>query len=121
MPRFQKHEHLLTPAQFQQVYDRRQSVADSIMIVYARENGLPYSRIGLSISKKYGGAVQRVRLRRLYREAFRLLKEELPVGLDFVLIPRGREEPTFASVRHSLVKLVRQVHKKIAKDVKAKE
>jgi ribonuclease P protein component len=116
MPTFRKHEHLLTPAQFQAVYDRRRSVSDSGMILYARENDFAYARIGFSVSKKYGGAVQRNRLRRLYREAFRLSKEALPTGLDLVLIPRTQQEPTLEDVRKSLVKLIKQVHKKMQKD-----
>lgn len=116
MPTFRKHEHLLKPAQFQAVYDRRRSVSDSGMILYALENGLAYSRVGLSVSKKYGGAVQRNRLRRLYREAFRLTKEQLPAGLDLVLIPRTQQEPTLEDVRKSLVKLIKQAHKKLEKD-----
>jgi ribonuclease P protein component len=116
VPTFRKHEHLLKPAQFQAVYDRRRSVADSEMILYARENDLAYTRVGFSVSKKYGGAVQRNRLRRLYREAFRLSKELLPTGLDLVLIPRTQQEPTFEDVRKSLAKLVKQAHKKLEKD-----
>lgn len=119
MPTFRKNEHLLKPAQFQAVYDRRRSASDSGMIVYARENGLDYARVGFSISKKYGGAVQRVRLRRLYREAFRLSKEQLPTGIDLVLIPRTQQEPTLADLRKALVKLAKQLHKKMEKDKKA--
>ena len=116
MPTFRKHEHLLTPADFQRVYDRRRSAADDGLIVYALENGRAWTRLGLSVSKKYGGAVGRTRLRRLYREAFRLLKEELPVGLDLVLIPRSREEPTLEGVKQSLARLVKQVHKKMLRE-----
>src|SRR5688572_19906212 len=116
MPTFRKHEHLLKPAQFQAVYDRRRSVSDSGMILYAKENGLAYSRVGFSVSRKYGGAVQRNRLRRLYREAYRLSKEMLPTGLDLVLIPRTQQEPTLEDLCKSLVKLVKQAHKKLAKD-----
>lgn len=116
MPTFRKHEHLLKPAQFQAVYDRRRSVSDSAMILYACENRLPYTRVGLSVSKKYGGAVQRNRLRRLYREAFRLNKELMPKGLDLVMIPRTQQEPTLEDVRKSLVKLIKQAHKKLEKD-----
>jgi ribonuclease P protein component len=116
MPTLSKHEHLRTPAEFKQVYDRRRSAANGEMIVYARQNGLPYSRIGLSVSRKYGGAVQRNRLRRLYREAFRHLKEQLPTGLDLVLIPRSQSEPAIAEVSKSLQSLVKQLHKKLLKE-----
>jgi ribonuclease P protein component len=116
MPTFRKHQHVLSPADFQRIYDRRKSAADADMIVYVKENGLAYTRLGLSVSRKYGGAVQRNRLRRLYREAFRLLKEELPLGLDLVLIPRTNAEPTLDGVKRSLAKLVKQAHKKLLRD-----
>src|SRR5882757_10810438 len=95
---FRPAEHLRRPADFRRVYDRRRSVSDSWLIVYACENGLPHLRLGLSVSRKYGGAVQRNRLRRLYREAFRLTRSQMPVGLDLVLIPRKPEEPPLSEL-----------------------
>jgi ribonuclease P protein component len=119
VPRFRPDEHLRRPADFQAVYDRRRSAADGTLVVYAKENGLPYSRVGLSVSKKFGGAVVRNRIRRLMREAYRLGKDELPTGFDLVLIPRAHEVYTLAGFRHSLVKLVPQAVKKIARDIEA--
>ena len=113
---FRPYERLKTTAQFQAVYDRRRSVSDAGLIVYALENGLPFTRIGLSVSRKYGGAVQRNRLRRLFREAFRLSKAELPTGLDLVLIPRNSQEPELEALRAALVRLVKQVAKKLERD-----
>ena len=113
---FRPHEHLRRPADFQLVYDRRRSASDAWLLVYARENELPYSRLGLSVSKKFGGAVQRNRLRRLYREAYRLTKAELPAGLDLILIPRRREPPALAILKEIVPKLVRQVMKRLAQD-----
>jgi ribonuclease P protein component len=113
---FRPHEHLRRPQDFQRVYDRRRSVSDPTLLVYACENGLPYARLGLSVSRKYGSAARRNRLRRLYREAFRLTRAELPTGLDLILIPRSGEEPTLEALRESLRKLVPQAARKLAKD-----
>src|SRR5438105_3696799 len=113
---FRPAEHLRRPSDFRRVYDRRRSVSDSWLIVYACENGLPHLRLGLSVSRKFGKAVQRNRLRRLYREAFRLTRAQMPVGLDLVLIPRRSEEPSLAMLTGALPKLVRQLARKIGQD-----
>ena len=113
---FRRAEHLRRPADFRRVYDRRRSASDGWLIVYACENGLPHSRLGLSVSRKVGNAVHRNRLRRLYREAFRLTRQELPTGLDLVLIPRRPDEPTLEALKRSLSRLVRQAARKLAQD-----
>jgi ribonuclease P protein component len=113
---FRKAEHLRRPSDFRRVYDRRRSVSDSWLIVYACENGLPHLRLGLSVSRKYGNAVRRNRLRRLYREAFRLTRAQMPVGLDLVLIPRRGDEPDLQTLMNCLPKLVRQVAKKFGQE-----
>lgn len=110
---FRRVEHLRSPADFRRVYERRRSVSDGWLIVYACENALPHLRLGLSVSRKVGNAVRRNRLRRLYREAFRLSRAEMPVGLDLVLIPRTSTEPSLDELRQSLVKLVKQVARKV--------
>ena len=110
---FRPHEHLRRPADFQRVYDRRRSVSDHWLIVYARENGLPYSRLGLSVSRKYGGAVQRNRFRRLCREAFRLTRHELPRGLDLILIPKEGAEPALRQLQESLNRLVQSLARRM--------
>src|SRR3954452_22383783 len=110
---FRPAEHLRRPSDFRRVYDRRRSVSDGWLIVYGCENGLPHLRLGLSVSRKVGNATERNRLRRLYREAFRLTRHEMPVGLDVVLIPRRSEAPTLEALKQSLPKLVRQVARKM--------
>src|ERR1700722_15004974 len=97
--RFQRHEHLRKTKDFRLVYDRRRSVSDHWLIVYGRENGLPHLRLGMSVSRKVGGAPPRNRMRRLYREAFRLMRHEMPTGLDIVLIPRRSEHPTLEELK----------------------
>src|SRR4051812_25256923 len=114
--RFRPAEHLRRPGDFRRVYERRRSVSDGRLIVYACENGLPHLRLGLSVSRKVGQATHRNRLRRLYREAFRLTRHEMPTGLDLVLIPRGPEEPPLDELKRALPRLVQQVARRLARE-----
>jgi ribonuclease P protein component len=116
--RFRPHEHLRRGDDFRRVFERRRSVSDGWLIVYACENGLPHLRLGLSVSRKFGQATHRNRLRRLYREAFRLTRHGLPTGLDLVLIPRTAQAPSLAELKESLPRLVAQVARKLAREAK---
>jgi ribonuclease P protein component len=111
--RFRPHERLRLQADYKRTYDRRRSVSNEFLIVYACENQLPYLRLGLSVSRKVGGAVQRNRLRRRYREAFRLTRHAMPTGMDLILIPRGRKPPSLEELVEALPKLVCQAARKL--------
>ena len=113
---FRPAEHLRRPTDFRRVYERRRSVSDGWLIVYACENGLPHLRLGLSVSRKVGQATHRNRLRRLYREAFRLTRHEMPTGLDLVLIPRGPEEPPLEELKRALPHLVKLLARRLARE-----
>jgi ribonuclease P protein component len=119
MNSFRPKEHLRRPIDFQRVYERRRSASDHLLLVYGRENGLPHSRLGLSVSRKMGNAVTRNRIRRLFREAYRLSRDELPVGVDWVLIPRGSNVAlTLEGLRESLKALAAQVGRKLGGEVR---
>jgi ribonuclease P protein component len=113
--RFLPQYRLRSGSQFRRVYDRRSSASDAVLLVYAAANELDYPRIGLSVSRKVGGAVVRNRWKRLLREAFRLSREELPAGVDLVVIPRADAEPELPTVTRSLVQVAHRAVKRLDK------
>lgn len=103
--RFPKTLHLRKESDFERVYARKCKVADGTLLVFADRNDLGVTRIGLSVSKKHGGAVIRNRLKRLLREAFRLVQHDLPSGVDLIAIPLDKNKAALAAYQTSLTKL----------------
>lgn len=77
---------------FDAVYRRGRSAANRHLVVYAfaRDDRPATSpaRLGLSVSKKVGGAVERNRVKRVLRELFADIAPGLPRGIDVVVIAR---------------------------------
>lgn len=115
---FPKKDHLRRPCDFRRVYARKRSVSDEWLVVYGCENDLDHSRLGLSVSRKVGPAVFRNRVRRLYREAFRLTRAKLPTGIDLIILPRSPAEPTLANVQESLKHLAKILAHKLDREKK---
>ncbi len=83
---FPKKARLRTTREFRACYSKGVRVRGRFLLLVVRKNGLPYSRLGLSVSRKFGNSVQRNRFKRICREAFRLSRPEIPPGLDLVVV-----------------------------------
>ena len=116
--RFRPRERIKRPSDFRRVYDRRCSASDSVLVVYGRSNELPFSRLGVSVSRKLGGAVCRNRWKRLLREAYRLNRNELPIGIDWILIPRNSDPAALNRLIESLRALTTVVQRKLQRGAK---
>jgi ribonuclease P protein component len=110
---FRPEHRVRKQADFDRIYAARLFAADGVLIVNAAENGLPHSRLGLSIGTIVGKAVIRNRWKRLIREAFRLSRSDLPVGLDFVVRPQKAAVPEFEPIRQSLIALSTKIAKRL--------
>ena len=74
---------------FQRLYHTN-GQANGYLVLYARKNRLDHNRVGITVSKKLGKAHIRNRVRRRFREVYRLNEEAFLPGWDIVIVARSR-------------------------------
>lgn len=86
---FSRRQRLLKAAEFEAVFVHRCAVRTAYFQVMAKPNEQGHARLGMIVSKRqFPHAVDRNRIRRKIREAFRQMAARLP-ALDLVVRPQA--------------------------------
>jgi len=86
---FPKSFHLRRPSDFELAYKKGMKKHSGGFVLFRRANDLGHPRLGLSVSRKFGGAVSRNRIKRLIREVVRLNWREWEAGgSDIVVVAK---------------------------------
>ncbi len=86
--RFPHARHLLRRVDFDRVYQQGQRHFSGHMTVFYVRGTAGWARVGFTVGRALGGAVERNRIRRRLREAVRLRLARLAVPVDVVIHPR---------------------------------
>jgi ribonuclease P protein component len=108
-----RRRRLSRSAEFERVYRQGRSKGNRYLVLYAfpREQDDAGPRLGLSVGRRVGGAVERTRVKRVLREAFWEEARRLPAGSDYVVVARPEslglvEREGMPGVRAALAELV---------------
>jgi ribonuclease P protein component len=112
-----RRRRLSRSAEFERVYRQGRSKANRYLVLYAfprEEDGEDGPRLGLSVGRRVGGAVDRTRVKRALREAFWEEARRLPAGSDYVVVARPEalqlaDREGTAGIRAALAELVDQL------------
>jgi ribonuclease P protein component len=91
-----KRRRLSRSAEFERVYRQGRSKGNRFLVLYAfprEEETDDGPRLGLSVGRRVGGAVERTRVKRVLREAFWAEAPRLPAGSDYVVVARPEALP----------------------------
>ena len=83
---FKRNERIKNPVDFKRLFKDGKKTNISGVKLFLMENGTDMNRIGFSLPRGYGNAVQRNLSKRYSREVYRLLKAHLNTGYDMIVL-----------------------------------
>jgi ribonuclease P protein component len=82
---FPRTSRLTARREFAAVYEKGRRTGSASLILFGLPNSVGHCRLGITVTRKVGGAVERNRIKRVFRDIFRRHRTTLEPGLDLVV------------------------------------
>ncbi len=114
--RFRRGDRLRKRYEFRQAQLRGRRIHTPHFLIVVLPNALQNTRLGITVTKKVGTAVERNRIKRVVREVFRRNRTLFPGGHDFVFIAkRGSTDVAYDSLLSELQRAARKLQPEAAR------
>lgn len=106
-----KKDKILRRYEYKEIYSKGKKISvDGLFLIYILKRGNGCPRMGITVTKKVGGAVVRNRIKRIFREIFRLNRGSIIEGIDIVIVARkGLEKVRYMVIEESFLKALESV------------
>ena len=98
--------------EFKRVFTKGKYYGGNHIEAFVQTHDLAMNLLGIAISKKVGKAVQRNKIKRLIKENYRLLEEELHIGYSIVFLWKKKssiENASFDNIRRDMENILRRI------------
>lgn len=95
--------------EFKYVLDKGKRYSGKYIDIYIKRNNLNENKLGIAVSKKIANSVNRNKIKRLIRENYRLMENEIDIGNSFVILwKRNRDikEANFFNIKQDMLKMI---------------
>jgi len=107
----QKQYRLTSARSFDYLYRHGAVYKNATLVLYVAKSKLSVPKVGFSVGKKVGGAVERNRTKRRLREAFRGEMSKVAKNRSYVVVARtGSAERDYAQLKEALIVLLKQAN-----------
>lgn len=97
--------------EFISVYKKGRRAGCHLFTMYAKENDLEYTRLGVSVSKKIGKSVVRNKVKRRIKEAFRTSYGSIKRGFDVVIsVKEDVKNADYKEIKKQMIVLLKKLN-----------
>ena len=111
--KFRSVDRVLRSSDFERIYSEGRRLASRSFAIFTLRNGLSRSRLGITVTRKFGGAAVRNRYKRIVREIFRKNRAAFGDGSDFVVNIRSQARSArYAELEVEMMRTLSRLGKK---------